>query len=148
MWNVHVSCCYVKLVFGRVPQCTLNVCVDELHMYMCTCMYMYTCTCVGNLTWIVDRCLTDLIITVLTYCHTCTCMCMYVHENINEPQLPVNSLQGLDVEQSPNAQDAFRPMPGLFSCAGVTGSVGVLCHARITQMLALLSRPCLAATGI
>ena len=48
-----------------------------------------------------------------------------------------NSLgcERLDVEQSPNAQDAFRPMPGLFSCAGVTGSVGVLCHAHITQMV-------------
>ena len=45
----------------------------------------------------------------------------------------MNSLQGLDVEQSPNAQDAFRPMPGLLSFAGVTGSVGVLRHARITQ---------------
>ena len=50
----------------------------------------------------------------------------------------VNSLQGLDVEQSPNAQDAFRPIPGLFSCAGVTGSVGVLRHARITQMAGLI----------
>ena len=44
----------------------------------------------------------------------------------------------IDVEQSPNAQDAFRPMPGLFSCAGVTGSVGVLRHARITQMAGLI----------
>ena len=47
-------------------------------------------------------------------------------------------LQDLDVEQSPNVQDAFRPMPGLFSCAGVSGSVGVLRHARITQMAGLI----------
>ena len=50
----------------------------------------------------------------------------------------MNSLQGLDVDQSPNAQDTFWPMPGLFSCAGVTGSVGVLHHARITQMAGLI----------
>ena len=47
---------------------------------------------------------------------------------MNHNSMAANSLQGLDVEQSPNAQDAFRPMPGLFSCAGVTGSVGVLHH--------------------
>ena len=29
-------------------------------------------------------------------------------------------------------------MLGLFSCAGVTGSVGVLCHVRITQMAGLI----------
>ena len=50
----------------------------------------------------------------------------------------MNSLQGLDVEQSPNVQDAFWPMPGLFSSAGVTGSVGVLRHAHITQMAGLI----------
>ena len=37
-----------------------------------------------------------------------------------------NSLgcEHLDVGQSSDAQDAFWPMPGLFSWAGVTGSVG------------------------
>ena len=34
---------------------------------------------------------------------------------------------GLDVKQSPNAQDAFQPIPGLISCAGVTVSVGITC---------------------
>ena len=70
--------------------------------------------------------------TLYVYMYNTRC----IHENINEPQLP--SLQGLDLEQSPNAQDAFRPMLGLFSCAGVTGSVGVLRHARITQMAGLI----------
>ena len=31
---------------------------------------------------------------------------------------------GLDVNQSLNAQDAFQPIPGLISSAGVTRSVG------------------------
>ena len=44
---------------------------------------------------------------------------------------------GLDVNQSPDAQDAFRPIPGLISCAGATGSVGVTCHAHATQMAGL-----------
>ena len=44
---------------------------------------------------------------------------------------------GLDVNQSPVAPDAFRPMPGLISCAGATGSVGVTCHAHATQMAGL-----------
>ena len=44
---------------------------------------------------------------------------------------------GLDVKQSPTAQDTFRPIPGLISCAGVTGSVGITCHARATQMAGL-----------
>ena len=44
---------------------------------------------------------------------------------------------GLDVNQSPIAQDAFRPIPGLISCAGATGSVGVACHAHATQMAGL-----------
>ena len=67
-------------------------------------------------------------------------MCMYVHVHINEPQLPRlrTAFKGLDLEQSPNAQDAFRPMPGLFSCAEVTGSVGVLRHACIKQMAGLI----------
>ena len=44
---------------------------------------------------------------------------------------------GLHVEQSPNVQDVFRPIPGLISCAGVTGSVGITRHARATQMAGL-----------
>jgi len=46
---------------------------------------------------------------------------------------------GLDDKQSPNAQDVFQPIPGLISCAGVTGSVGITCHARATQMAGLRS---------
>ena len=42
------------------------------------------------------------------------------------------------VKQSLNGQDAFWPIPGLLSCAGVTGSVGVLHHARTTQMTGLI----------
>ena len=53
---------------------------------------------------------------------------LYMRISTNHNSLGCESLQGLDVEQSLNAQDAFRPMPGLFSCAGVTGSVGVLHH--------------------
>ena len=30
-----------------------------------------------------------------------------------------------DAKQLPNAQDAFWPLPGLTSCAGMTGSVGM-----------------------
>ena len=37
-------------------------------------------------------------------------------------------LLGLDVTVT--VQDVFRPIPGLISCAGVTGSVGVTRHAR------------------
>ena len=50
-----------------------------------------------------------------------------------------NSLgcEQLDVNQSPDAQDVFRPIPGLISCTGATGSVGVTCHAHATQMAGL-----------
>ena len=34
----------------------------------------------------------------------------------------------IDVQQSPNVQDVFRPTPGLIGCAGVTGSVGITHH--------------------
>ena len=45
----------------------------------------------------------------------------------------------VDVNQSPNVQDTFWPMPGLISCAGVTGSVGITRHAHATQMAGLSS---------
>ena len=43
---------------------------------------------------------------------------------------------GLDVksEKSPNAQDAFLPIPGVISCAGVTGSGRITCHAHICSI--------------
>ena len=44
---------------------------------------------------------------------------------------------GLDVNQLPNAQDAFQPILGLFSCAGATGSVDVTCRVHVTQMAGL-----------
>ena len=36
--------------------------------------------------------------------------------------------------KSPNAQDWFRPMPGLISCAGVTGSGHITYHAYATLL--------------
>ena len=56
---------------------------------------------------------------------------IHVHENHNSlgRELPL----GLDVKQSPDAQDAFRPIPGLISRAGVTGSVGITRHARLSS---------------
>ena len=41
--------------------------------------------------------------------------------------------------QSPDVQDTFQPIPGLISCAGVTGSVGITRHACATQMAGLRS---------
>ena len=37
----------------------------------------------------------------------------------------------IDVQKSPTTQDAFWPIPGLISCAGVAGSWGLLSHAHI-----------------
>ena len=54
-----------------------------------------------------------------------------MHENIIEPQLP--KLQTA-FTQSPTARDTFQPMPGLISYTGVTESVGITCHACITQI--------------
>jgi len=57
-----------------------------------------------------------------------------VHEYIeNHNSLGRKQPSGLDVKQSLNVQDPFRPIPGLISCAGVTGSVGITCHAHATQ---------------
>ena len=64
---------------------------------------------------------------------TCTCTCARVIKNHNS--LGCERPSGLDVEQSPNAQNTFRPIPGLISCAGVTGSVGI-------------TRTCTSAMGI
>ena len=64
-----------------------------------------------------------------------TCMYMRISKNYNS--LGCEQPLGLDVNQSPDVQDAFRPIPGLISCAGTTGSVGVTCHAHATQMAGL-----------
>jgi len=47
---------------------------------------------------------------------------------INEPHFPVKNRPRC-YEKSPTAQDAFRPIPGLISCAAVTGRWGLLYHA-------------------
>ena len=66
------------------------------------------------------------------WCNTST---VHMYEYIeNHNSLGCKQPSGLDVKQSPNAQDVFRPIPGLISCAGVTGSVGITRHARATQM--------------
>ena len=55
-----------------------------------------------------------------------------VYENHNS--LGREQPLGLDIKQSPNAQDALRPIPGLISCTGVTGSVGITRHAHATHV--------------
>ena len=59
---------------------------------------------------------------------------MYVRISKNHNSLGCEQLLGLDVNQSPDVQDAFRPIPGLISCAGATGSVGVTCHAQMAGL--------------
>ena len=39
--------------------------------------------------------------------------------------------------KSPNAQDAFLPIPGVISCTGVTGSGRITCHGQATLMSGL-----------
>ena len=46
--------------------------------------------------------------------------------------------------KSPSAQDRFRPMPGLISCAGVTGSGCITYHAYATLLSGLKMSPILA----
>ena len=49
---------------------------------------------------------------------------IYTRISMNHNTPGCEQPSGLDVNQSPNAQDTFQPIPGLFSCAGVTaGSV-------------------------
>ena len=64
---------------------------------------------------------------------------MYMNKIENHNSLGRERPLGLDVKQSPMVQDAFRPIPGLISCAGVTGSVGITRHAHATQMAGLRS---------
>jgi hypothetical protein len=69
--------------------------------------------------------------------------------SMNHNSLGCEQPLGLDVEQSPNPQDAFRPIPGLISCAGVTGSVGVLRYARMAGLieLSMLLPPLISSGG-
>ena len=67
---------------------------------------------------------------------TCTWIdCRFENHNSLGCKQPL----GVDIKQSPNAQDMFQPIPGLISCAGVTGSVGITRHAHATQMAGLSS---------
>ena len=100
----------------------------EVHMYL-----NYTCIwelCVWELTYIVH------IFGSCTHNGSCTCIYRkYTHELIeNHNSLGRERPLGLDVKQLPTAQDAFRPIPDLISCAGVTGSVGITRHARATHV--------------
>ena len=71
--------------------------------------------------------------------YKCYHVCMRISKN--HDSLGCEQPLGLDVNQLPAAQDAFRPIPGLISCAGATGSVGVTCHAHATQMAGLKTYP-------
>ena len=63
-----------------------------------------------------------------------------VHELIeNHNSLGRERPLGLDVKQSSNAQDAFRPIPDLISCAGVTGSCMILSHTCIEHNVLVIS---------
>ena len=68
--------------------------------------------------------------------YTTTCI---VKISVNHNSLGCEQPPGLDVNQS---QDVFLPIPGLISCAGVTGSVGVTHHAHATQMASLSLHRC------
>ena len=55
---------------------------------------------------------------------------VYMIISKNHNSLDCEQSLGLDIKQSPNAQDMFWPIPGLISYAGVIRSVGVLRHAH------------------
>ena len=66
----------------------------------------------------------------------CTYTCILGYQSIlNHNSLGCERPSGLDVKQSPNAQDVFWPIPGLISCAGVTGSVGIQLHLYVYVQL-------------
>ena len=68
---------------------------------------------------------------------------MRISENHNSLGCEQPSGLHVDVNQSLITQDVFKPIPGLISCAGVTGSVGPVgatCHAHATQMAGLRSQ--------
>ena len=84
---------------------------------------------------------------------TTICTCTYTVSDSNAKQGPEhcrhesignhNSLgrerpSGLDVKQFPNVQDMFQLIPGLISCAGVTGSVGITRHACAIHIAGLM----------
>ena len=88
-------------------------------------------------------------------------MYMYMRISKNHNSLGCEQPLGLDVNQSPDAQDAFRPIPGLISCAGMyvymhqifplfhlppICAANVLDHQSTTGIVAL-SRQCLSCGG-
>ena len=110
-------------------------------MYMCTCVRFLmncihvqcTCSCSGKYTMYVGT------VCVHVFYNSYT-----VHEHVHELIENHNSLGhewplGRDVKQSPNVQEVFQPIPGLISCARVTGCVDITRHARATQMADLKS---------
>ena len=56
---------------------------------------------------------------------------LYMIISKNHDSLHCKQSLGLDIEQSPNAQDVFCSIPGLINYTGVIRSVGVLRHAHI-----------------
>ena len=58
---------------------------------------------------------------------------------INEPHLPTKNSPRCCVKQT-TVQDTFRPIPGIISCAGVTGRWGLLTHAQNAVRWLVLSK--------
>ena len=61
--------------------------------------------------------------TLLSETESCTNLyiCTHMRISVNHNSLGCKQPPGLDVKQSLNEQDMFRPIPGLISCTGVTG---------------------------
>ena len=51
-------------------------------------------------------------------------------QTINEPHLPEQKDRPRCYVKSPTVQNTFQSIPGLISCAGVTGRWGLLAHAQ------------------
>ena len=88
----------------------LHIHVQDLIMYMYMHMYMYMQA------W-------GLFVALSSDMHVVMRTSMKDHNSLGHEQC-----SGLDVKQSPNTlnvQDAFWPIPGLISCAGVTECVGI-----------------------
>ena len=52
---------------------------------------------------------------------------MYMIISKNHNSLDCEQSLGLDINQSPNAQGTFQPIPGLISYTGVTQYIHILC---------------------
>ena len=71
------------------------------------------------------------------YMYMCTDSLQYMRISVNHNSLRCEQPTGLDVNQPPNVQDVFRPIPGLVSCAGVTGTCTCI-HSTCTCILIVL----------